>query len=130
MLKLITYNDEKHINQGQIQEPCCILDEALYNFLPLPIVGKSSILNVAEFLDLSLKTLPCTETSPVSCENLPFFLLFRNVVTFIKSLYYFLPCDEVLLCSLLDVCYHYLVFMDPVNGCLLNLLFETNQSSL
>ena len=31
---------------------------------------------------------------------------------FIVFLYYFLPCDEVLL----GVCYHCLVFMDPVNG--------------
>ena len=50
-----------------------------------------------------------------------FFLLFQNVPTFIEShfvsLCYFLPYDEVYLISLLDVCYHYLVFMDPVNGC-------------
>ena len=44
--------------------------------LLLPIVAKSSILNVAEFLDPSLKTLPCTKTSPVSCDNQCFFLLF------------------------------------------------------
>ena len=102
--------------EGQIQEPFRILDDALYNFLPLPIVGKSSVLNVAEVLDMSLKTSLCTEISSVSCENQSFFLLFRNVVAFIKSLYYFLPYDEVLVCSLLDVCFHYLVFMDPVNG--------------
>ena len=69
-------------------------------------------LNVAEFLELSLKTSPCMETSLVLCENQPFFLLYQNMVT----LHYFLPYDEVLLCSLLDVCYHCLVFMDPVNG--------------
>ena len=46
-----------------------------YYMKPLvPIVGKGSILNVAEFLDLLLKTLPCTETSPVLCEN-HFFLI-------------------------------------------------------
>ena len=28
----------------------------------------------------------------------------------------FLQYNEVLLSSLLDGCYHYLVFMDPVNG--------------
>ena len=82
------------------------LDEALYNFLLLTIVGKSSILNVAEFLDLFLKTSPWMETSPIACENQSFFLLFQNVVAFIKSMYYFLPYDEVLLCSLLDICYH------------------------
>ena len=30
---------------------------------------------------------------------------------------YFFQYDEVFLISLLDGCYHYLVFMDPVNGC-------------
>ena len=121
MLKLIPYNYKKHRNQGQIQKPCFILDEALCNFLPLPVVAKSSLLNVAEFLDSSLKTSPCTKTSPVLCENQSFFLLFRNLVTFIKIhfviLYYFLLYLEVLLSNLFDVCYHYLVFMDPVNGC-------------
>ena len=37
--------------------------------LPLPVAAKSSILNVAEFLDPSLKTSPYTRTNPVSCEN-------------------------------------------------------------
>ena len=115
----MAYNDEKRRNRGQIQEPCRILDEALCSFLPLPI-AKSSILNVAEVLDSSLKTSPCTKTTPVSCENQSFFLLFRNVVTFIKShfvfLCYFLQYDEVFLSSLLDGCYHNIVFMDPVNG--------------
>ena len=69
--------------------------------LPLPVVAKSSILNVAEFLDPSLKTLPCTEPSLASCEN-QYFLLFRNVPTFI-----FLQYDEVFLISLLDGCYYY-----------------------
>ena len=75
-------------------------------------VAKSSILSMAEFLDLSLKMLPCMKTSPVSCENQSFFLLFQNVASFIKShclfLCYFLQYDEVLLISLLDGCYHYL----------------------
>ena len=93
-----------------------MLDEALYNFLLLSIIAKSSILAVVEFLDLSLKTLPCKKTSPVFCKNQSFFLLFRNVTTFIKSLYYFLLYGEVLLRSLSDICYHYLVFMDPVSG--------------
>ena len=43
-------------------------DEALRKFLPLPIVAKNSILNVAEFLDPPLKTSPCMKTSLVSCE--------------------------------------------------------------
>ena len=42
--------------------------EALCKLLPLPIAAKSSILNVAEFMGPSLKTLPCVKTSPVLCE--------------------------------------------------------------
>ena len=45
--------------------------------LPLPIVVKNSILNLAEFLDLYFKKLPSTKTSPTLCEN-QYFLLFRN----------------------------------------------------
>ena len=37
--------------------------------LPSPIVAKSPILDIAEFLDLPLKTSRCMETSLVSCEN-------------------------------------------------------------
>ena len=48
-------------------------------------VAKSSILNEAEFLDPSLKTLPYMKTSRVSCENQSFFLLFQNIATFIES---------------------------------------------
>ena len=40
--------------------------------LTLPIVAKSSILNVEEFLDPFLKTSWCTKTSPVLCENQSF----------------------------------------------------------
>ena len=73
------------------------------------------------FLDLSLKILPCTKTSLFSCKNQSFILLFQNVTTFIKShcvfLCYFLQYGEVFLISLLDGCYHYLVFVDPVNRC-------------
>ena len=85
MLKFITYNDRKRRNHGQIQEPCRISDEALCNSLPLPIVAKSSTLNVADFLGPSLKVSPWTKTSPVSCENESFFLLFRNIAAFIES---------------------------------------------
>ena len=74
--------------------------------MPLPIVAKSSILNVSEFLYPSLKTSSCTKTSPVLCENHSFFLLFRNVTTFIKShcvyLCYFLQYDELFLISFSD----------------------------
>ena len=72
--------------------------------LPLPIVAKS--LNMAKFLDSSLKTLPCTKIRPALCENQSFFSLFQNVATFMKShcvcLCYFLQYDEVFLISLLD----------------------------
>ena len=44
-------------------------DEAFCKFLPIPIVAKKSILNVAEFLDPPLKTLPCMKTSLVLCET-------------------------------------------------------------
>ena len=87
---------------------------------------KSSILNVAEFLDLSLKISPLTKTSPVLCENQYFILkmcilkntskyghLYRKTVCF---LCYFIQYEEVFLSRLLESCYHYLVFMDPVNG--------------
>ena len=88
--------------------------------LPLPTVAKNSFLNRVEFLDPSLKTWPCTKTSLVLCENQVFFWLFWNDA-FIEShcvfLCYFLQCDEVFLISLLDSCYHYLVYMDPVNVC-------------
>ena len=75
--------------------------KAFTTFFCYQLFEKSSILNVAEFLDLSLRDSPCTENSPVLCENQSFFLLFRNVVAFIKSLYYLLPYDKVRLCSLL-----------------------------
>ena len=71
----------------------------------LPIVAKSSISDVVEFLDPPLKTLPCTKTSLDLCESQSFFLLFPNVATFINQshcalLCYFLQYEEVLLSSL------------------------------
>ena len=55
-----------------MRKPCGLSDEAFCNFLPLLIAAKSSILNMAEFLDLSLKTLRCIKTSWVSGENQSF----------------------------------------------------------
>ena len=74
-----------------------------------------------------------------SCENQSFFLFMWKPVFFLvhvkTSLFscyfemlpplskvivffcYFLRYDEVFLISLLNGCYHYLVFMHPVNGC-------------
>ena len=58
-------------------------DEALsgdahqMKFLLLPIVAKTSILNVAEFLELALKMSPCIKNSRVSCETSPFFYCFE-----------------------------------------------------
>ena len=90
-----------------------------YKTLPLPIVAKNSILNVTEFLYLSLKTSPYTKATPVLCENQSFFLLFWNVAIFIEIhcvfLCYFLQHDEVFFISLLAGCYHYLVFLDSIN---------------
>ena len=89
--------------------------------LPLLTVAKSSILNVVEFLDQSFKRSPCTKTSLILCENQSFFWSFQNVANLIEYhfvyLCYFFQYDEVFLISLLDVCHHYLVFTDPVNGC-------------
>ena len=89
--------------------------------LPLPVVGKSSIVNVIEFLELSFKNLAMHKTRLVLCESQSCFLLFWNVATFIEShcifLCYFFQYDEVFLISVLDGYYHYLFFMDPVNGC-------------
>ena len=47
---------------------------------------------------------------------------------FIVFLCYFLQYDEVLLISLLDGCYHYLVFMNPVNGSKSKLLVKEQVS--
>ena len=52
--------------------------------LLLPIVAKSSILNIPEFLDPFLKTSPCTKTILVLCENQSFFL-FQNAANFMES---------------------------------------------
>ena len=88
-------------------------DEALCKFLPIPIVTKNSILNMVEFLDPPLKTLPCMKTSLVSCET-SLFSYFKMWLPLSKCGYLFL-C-YFLLSSLLDGCYYYLVFTDPVNG--------------
>ena len=68
---------------------------------------------------MSLKTSPCMKTSPVLCENQSFSYYFEMLPPLSKVIVffcYFLQYDEVFLISLLDGCYHYLVFMDPVNG--------------
>ena len=93
---------------------------ATYKYCPL--VVSPTVTNCCKELHLSLKTSTCTKTSLVSCENQSFFLLFWNVVTFIKShcafLCYFLQYDDVFLISLLGGCYQYLASMDQVSGCL------------
>ena len=107
---------QQHANTHLVVSPS---DEALRKFLSLPIVAKSSILNVAEFVDPPLKTLPYIKTSPVSCETSLFSYYFEMWPTLSKVivfLCYFLQYDEVFLTSLLDGCYHYLVFINPVNG--------------
>ena len=90
-----------------------------FQALPLPIVAKSSILNVTEFLDPSLKTSPCTKTSSVSYVNQYFLSLFRNFANFIESqfvfLCYFSQYYEVFFISLLDSCYYYQITCKEVN---------------
>ena len=83
---------------------------------------------MAEFLDLSLKTSPCMKTSRVSCENQSFLKRMPPLSIFIVFLCYVLQYDEVILINLLDVCYHYLVFMDPVNGSKSKLLVKEQVS--
>ena len=89
------------------------------------MVRRSSILNMAKFLDPSLKTSLCTKTSPVSCENQSFFLLFRNAATFTERHCvfhcYFLQDDELFFSSLLGSYYNnHFVFMDSVNDYISN----------
>ena len=43
--------------------------------------------------------------------------MFPSLSKVIVFFSYFLQYDEVFLISLLDICYHYLVFVDPVKGC-------------
>ena len=79
---------------------------------------KISILNVTEFLlDPSLETLPCTKTSVVLCENQSFFLLFQILAPLWKIIVFLCTFHSMMKISLLDGCDHYLVFMDPINGC-------------
>ena len=64
----------------------------------------------------------CVETSHFSYyfEMLP--PLFKVIVFFSVT---FLQYDVVVLISLLDGCYHHLVFMDPVNGSKSKLLVKS-----
>ena len=66
---------------------------------------------VAAFLDLSLKTLPCTKPSPASCENQYFFLIIsKSCNLYRKPLCFsdlFFTVWWGILISLLDGCYHY-----------------------
>ena len=78
----------------------------------LTIVGKSSILNVAEFLDLPFKTSSWTDTSPISCKNQSFSYYFEmwNFEPLSKvSITFYHMMKYLLFCSLLDFCYHYVV---------------------
>ena len=100
---------------------CKPSDEALCKFLPLPIVEKRSILNVAEFLDPPLKT------SPVFCKTSLFFYYFELWPPLPKAIVFF---SYFLLSSLLDGCYHYLVFVDLVNGSLKSKSLAKEQVSI
>ena len=57
--------------------------------LLLPIVAKSSILNMAEFLDPSLKTLPWKKTTLVLCENQSFCYHFEMLPPLLKVIVFF-----------------------------------------
>ena len=88
---------------------------------------KELLLNVAEFLDPSLKTSPCRKTSLVLHKNQSFFLLLklRRLLKVIVFFCYILQPDKVSLISFWDGCYLYLVFMDPVNSCSKTKLVKT-----
>ena len=82
-------------------------------------VAKNSILNEAEFLDLSLKTSPCTKLVGFRVKTSLFSYYFEMLPLLSKVIVffcYFLQYDEVFLISLLGGCYHYLVFMHLVKG--------------
>ena len=74
----------------------------------------NSILNVAEFLDASLKTSPCTKTSPVWCKNQSLFLLFQNVAPLSKVILFF----SVALYSMMKYFWSafQMVALNPVDG--------------
>ena len=104
------------LKDGQVSAETCKYYCPLFVNPTITNYYKEFILNMAEFWDRFLKISPCMKTSLILCENQSFFLLFRNVATFIEShcvfLCYFLQYDEVFLISLLVVCYHNLSFMD------------------
>ena len=81
-----------------------------------PLVVNCTITSCCKEFHLICSRFPSSvfeNVAMVLCENQSFFLLFRNVATFIEShcvfLCYFLQYDQVFLISFLDVCYHYLV---------------------
>ena len=83
------------------------------------IVAKNPILNVADFLNPSLETTPCTKTSPTLYENQYFFSYYFWMWSPLSKLVffcYFLQYYGVILSSFLDGSYWYIVFIDPDNG--------------
>ena len=60
----------------------------LCKFLSLPIVAKSSILNVTDLLDPPLKNSPCMKTSPDSCETSLFLIVLKCCPLYPESLYF------------------------------------------
>ena len=79
------YDFNSACKDGRVTTKTCKYHCSLVISPTITIVVKSSILNVAEFLDPSLKTSPCRKTRPISSENQSFFLLFQNIATFIES---------------------------------------------
>ena len=99
-------------NDGRVTAETC--KYYCLKVLPLPTVARISVLNMAGVPKSVFENIR-------HVQKLVQFLLFRNVATFIEShcvsLCYFLQYDQVFLISILQGCYHYLVFMDPGSGC-------------
>ena len=57
---------------GQVTTATCKYCPSVVGLILLPTVAKSCILNIVQFLDLSLKTSPCIKTSQFLCENQSF----------------------------------------------------------
>ena len=64
---------------------------------------------------------PCMKTSLISYENQLFFVISKCCHFYWKSLCFslllFTIWWSIFLISFLHICYHYFVFIDPVNGC-------------
>ena len=99
-----------------------------YPFLILPV----TMVELPTIVELHLKCgrvldPPCMKTSPVLCETSLFPYYFEMWPPLSKVIVFL--C-YVLFNSLLEGCYHYLIFMDPVNGYSKSKLLLKEQVSL